>query len=72
VVRCQLALDDRGRWEGKIGRKGERLTFVGFADDPSRRVTDSEVQDLAILNHMVQALHQLWDAGREVPPVHVE
>ena len=47
-------------------------TLVCFADDPSRRVTDTQVQHFAALHHVVQALHQFWDRCRKVPPVDVE
>lgn len=45
---------------------------VGFDDDPGGRVRDTEVEDLACKDELVQALHDFLDAGGEVPPVHVE
>lgn len=45
--------------------------LVGLADDPSWSITDPEVQDLVLIGHGVEALHQLRDRGGEVPPAAV-
>lgn len=46
--------------------------LVGLGNNPSRRIRDSQVQDLTLGNEVVETLHELRDGGREVPPVHVE
>lgn len=48
------------------------LTLVGFADYPCRCVTDTKVQDLTPLHHVVKRLHQLGNTCGKVPPVDVE
>ena len=45
---------------------------VGLHDHPSRRVTDPEIQDFALLDQRVEGLHQLRDLGGAVPDVNVE
>lgn len=42
------------------------------ADDPRRTVRDAEVEDLALLDENVEAVHDLLDRGHVVPPVQVE
>jgi len=44
---------------------------VGLCDDPSRRVTDTEIQDLTLADQRVEGLHQLRDLGSEVPGMNV-
>ena len=46
--------------------------MIRLADHPGRRITNTQVQDLAPLHHMVQALHDLWDARGEVPPMQIQ
>lgn len=45
------------------------LTLIGLADNPGRCVRDTDIQDLPLLNEHVECLHDLLDAGSEVPPV---
>ena len=49
------------------------LTGVGVSlcDDPSRRITDTEIQNLALADQGVEGLHQLRDLGSEVPGMNV-
>lgn len=46
--------------------------LIRLGDDPGGSVGDAEVQDLALDDEVVEALHELGDARAEVPPVHVE
>lgn len=55
----------------EIRGDGKR-TFVGFAYDPGGCVAHAQVQDLAGLDHLVQALHEFGNARGEVPPMHIE
>src|SRR5690242_13306872 len=48
------------------------LTFICFADDPSRGVTNSKVQYLSAVDHSIEGLHQFWDRCCEVPPMNVQ
>jgi hypothetical protein len=45
---------------------------VGLHDHLSRRVTDPEIQDFALLDQRVEGLHQLRDLGGVVPAVNIE
>lgn len=49
-----------------------KRTLVGLAHYPGWSVTDTEIQDLAGLDELVQGLHDLLDGGAKVPPVDVE
>jgi hypothetical protein len=46
--------------------------LIGFADDPGWCIGHTQVQYLAPLDHVVQALHELGNPGTEVPPVYIE
>lgn len=46
--------------------------LVRLGDDPCWRVRYTEVQDFACGDEMVQIVHNLFDAGGEVPPMQVE
>lgn len=60
------ALVDREGSEAVLAR-----VHVGLGDDPGRRVTDAEVQDLALVDKRIQGVHQLGDLGGVVPKVNV-
>ena len=46
--------------------------LVGFRHDPGGRVGDTEVEDFAGGDEIVEAEHDFFDRGRVVPPVDVE
>lgn len=46
--------------------------MVSAADYPGRRIADSEVQDFACSDELVERSHDLFDGGAEVPPVDVQ
>lgn len=45
---------------------------VGFDDHPGGCVTYTQVEDLAGGDEVIEALHEFWDGGCEVPPVDEE
>lgn len=45
---------------------------VSLNDDPSRRVTDAEIQDLALADQGIEGLHQLGNLGSEVPCMNIK
>lgn len=47
-------------------------TLISLADNPSRCITDTQIQHLPTLHKLVQALHHLGDTSCEVPPMHIE
>ena len=46
--------------------------FVRFGDDPGRGVADTEIEDFACGDDVVEGVHEFGDRGCEVPPMHVE
>jgi len=64
-VPCSL-IDDEG-CEGVIAS-----VLVGLRYDPGRSVGNSEVEDFALLDQLMQAPHNLFDARLVVPPVDIE
>ena len=46
--------------------------LVGLCYNPGWSIADPEVEDFALLDHGVQALHELRDRGCKVPPMHIE
>ena len=65
-----------GRVTALVDREWTQATLasvgVGLCNDPSRRVTDPEVENLALGDQGVQGLHQLGDLGGKVPEMDVE
>ena len=62
-----MALIDR-----ELCESVETRIVVALDHQPRRCVRDAEIDHLAVLNHMMQAVHELRNAGREVPPVHIK
>lgn len=50
----------------------EASIVVALYDEPRWSVTDPKIEDLASQYKLVQAIHELWYAGREVPPMDVK
>lgn len=46
--------------------------MVCAADDPGRRITDSQVQHLARRDELVERGHDLLDGSTKVPPMDIQ
>ncbi len=46
--------------------------LVRLADDPCRCIADAEVKDFSLMHQIVEAEHELGDAGSEIPPVDIK
>ena len=46
--------------------------FICFGDDPGGGVADTEIEDFAGGDDVVEGVHELGNRGCEIPPVHVE
>jgi hypothetical protein len=44
---------------------------ISLANDPSGRIADSQIEDLALLDEGIERLHQLRDRGSKVPSVDI-
>ena len=62
-----VALVDR-----ELCKAMEASIFIAFYNEPRWCITNTKVEHLASLHKLMQAIHQLWNASREVPPVNVE
>lgn len=49
----------------------EASIVVALDNNPSRSVTDTQVQDLSSQDQLVQRVHEFWNTGRVVPPVDI-
>jgi hypothetical protein len=49
-----------------------KLTLISLTNNPSRRITNPQIQHLPTRHQLIQALHHLRHARREIPPMHIQ
>lgn len=71
-VCLMLVMDAIVHWIVADCVSGMGLTLVCSADDPSRRVTDAQVQHFTRGDELIERGHHFFDGSAKVPPVDIQ